>query len=246
MQLTECVHLVGSGQVGFDLTNPYDCHVYLLDGGTDLALIDAGVGLDSDAILGNVVAAGHDPARISDVLLTHAHADHAGGAADLKAATGATVRAPRAAVAWLATGDEDAVSLGAARRAGVYPSDYHLTPCTAVQAMDDGDTIALGDLNLRVIDTPGHAAVHQSFLLSGDTRPALFSGDVVFHGGRVLLLNTPDCSISALGRSLARLRDETFEALFPGHGAVSLQRGLRHVEAALEAFERMGVPPPFM
>ena len=47
MQLTvDIVHLVGSGQSGFSLTDPLDCHVYLLDGGSELALIDTGVGRD--------------------------------------------------------------------------------------------------------------------------------------------------------------------------------------------------------
>ncbi len=32
MQLTEHVYLVGSGSLGFDLTDPFDCHVYLIDG----------------------------------------------------------------------------------------------------------------------------------------------------------------------------------------------------------------------
>ena len=49
MQLTEFVHLVGSGQSGFSLTDPLDCHVYLLDGGSELALIDTGVGRDVPA-----------------------------------------------------------------------------------------------------------------------------------------------------------------------------------------------------
>jgi hydroxyacylglutathione hydrolase len=46
MRLTDRVGLVGWGANGFDLTHPLDCHVYLLHGGSELALIDAGAGLD--------------------------------------------------------------------------------------------------------------------------------------------------------------------------------------------------------
>ena len=61
MRLTERVHLVGSGRTGFNISDPYDCHVYLVDGGSELA-------------------------RIGTILLTHAHADHAGWAAGLRVA----------------------------------------------------------------------------------------------------------------------------------------------------------------
>lgn len=48
MKLTDNVYLVGSGEIG--LTNQYDCHVYLIDGGSDAVLIDAGVGIESEKI----------------------------------------------------------------------------------------------------------------------------------------------------------------------------------------------------
>ena len=82
MQLTEHVHLVGSGQNGFSLTHPLDCHVYLLDGGAELALIDTGVGRDVPAILAQIRAAGFAPGDIGTIFITHLHLDHAGGAAD--------------------------------------------------------------------------------------------------------------------------------------------------------------------
>ena len=59
------VHLVGSGQSGFSLTDPLDCHVYLLDGGSELALIDTGVGRDTPAIAAEIKAAGFDPPDIA-------------------------------------------------------------------------------------------------------------------------------------------------------------------------------------
>ena len=63
MRLAERIYLVGSGSFGFDLTDPYDCHVYLLDGGTELALIDVGAGMGAEAIVENVRRDGFDPGR---------------------------------------------------------------------------------------------------------------------------------------------------------------------------------------
>ena len=94
MRLTPRVHLVGSGATGADLSNSYDCHVYLVDGGGPLALIDAGVGLEPELILANVRAAGFDPAAIETIALTHAHADHGGGAGPLHELTGTEVLTP--------------------------------------------------------------------------------------------------------------------------------------------------------
>jgi hypothetical protein len=39
MQLTRRVYLVGSGSTGLSLTHDSDCHVYLIDGGTELAVV---------------------------------------------------------------------------------------------------------------------------------------------------------------------------------------------------------------
>ena len=33
MQIDPQVYIIGSGQLGFDMTNPFDCHVYLFDAG---------------------------------------------------------------------------------------------------------------------------------------------------------------------------------------------------------------------
>ena len=67
VRLTRDIALVGGGNNGFDISAPLDCHVYLLDGGDELALVDAGVGDvpgDPDAILANAEADGFDPGRI--------------------------------------------------------------------------------------------------------------------------------------------------------------------------------------
>ena len=51
MKLTDNVYLVGSGMLGFGLTDDYDCHMYLLDGGSEAALIDAGGGRDVSSVI---------------------------------------------------------------------------------------------------------------------------------------------------------------------------------------------------
>ena len=139
--------------------------------------------------------------------------------------------------------DEQGVSLDVARKAGFYPPDYVLEPCAVDRELSDGDRIAVGDLSLEVIETPGHADGHISLLLDREERRTLISGDVVFFGGTILLQNTWDCRLPEHIRSLRRLRElQITGARFRSHLALSLQNGQRHIERANEALDRLLVP----
>jgi hydroxyacylglutathione hydrolase len=244
VQLAERIHLVGSGSFGFDLTDPYDCHVYLLDGGSELALIDVGAGMGAEQIVANVVRAGFDPERITRLLCTHAHGDHAGGAARMRSLLpDALLLLSREGGGVIRAGDERAASLDVAKTAGIYPSDYRLEPCAVDGELAEGDRVAVGDLVVECIDTPGHSSGHLSFLLEHGGRRSLFGGDVVFHGGTILLQNIHDCSLEQLAQSLRKLRGLAIDALFPGHLAFTVERGQRHIERANEILDTLLVPP---
>jgi hydroxyacylglutathione hydrolase len=244
VQLAERIHLVGSGSFGFDLTDPYDCQVYLLDGGSELALIDVGAGMGAEQIVANVVRAGFDPERITRLLCTHAHGDRAGGAARMRnLLPDALLLLAREGGDVIRAGDERAASLDVAKSAGIYPSDYRLEPCAVDGELAEGDRVALGDLVVECIDTPGHSSGHLSFLLEHGGRRSLFGGDVVFHGGTILLQNIHDCSLEQLAQSLRKLRGLAIDALFPGHLAFTVERGQRHIERANEILDTLLVPP---
>ncbi len=243
MQLAERIHLVGSGSFGFDLTDPYDCNIYLVDGGSELGLVDVGAGMGAAEVVANVRRAGFDTARIRHLLCTHAHADHAGGAARMRALLQkASLSMSREVADLVRTGDEAGTSIDVAKAAGIYPLDYRLEPCPVERELADGDRLAIGDLVVECIETPGHARGHLSFLLEHDGRRSLFGGDVVFHGGTILLQNIHDCSLDAMVASLRRLRGLAIDALFPGHLAFSLRDGQRHIETANQALDRLLIP----
>lgn len=243
MKLAEHIYLVGSGSLGFDLTDPYDCHVYLLDGGDELALVDVGAGMGAEAIVGNVRREGFDPGRIRHLILTHAHGDHAGGAARTRRLLGEpSVCLSRAAARFLREGDEEGVSLGAAKAAGIYPPDYRLEPCEVDVELAEGDRIEVGSLTLEVLDTPGHCDGHVSLLLDHAGRRTLFAGDVIFFGGKILLQAIYDCRLDEEIRSLRKLRGLELTALLPGHLTLSLNGGQRHVERANQVLDRLLIP----
>ena len=233
MQLLPGLDIPLSGAMGFDLSDPFDCTCYRLRTAAGPVLFDSGVGRDLGAL------ATEPPAL---VLLTHAHADHAGGAASLRA-RGARIVAGAATAALVTAGDERGISLDTARAAGGYPPDYRFQACPVDQVLADGETLSVGDACITALATPGHSADHMAYLVEVPTARMLVVGDALFHGGRVLLQNTWDCDVPALCRSIRRLASYDFDCFLPGHGPFSLTRGRRHAEAALAAVDRLLVPP---
>jgi len=242
MRITEHIYLVGSGRLGFALTDMLDCNVYLIDCGGEFALIDAGAGRNVDAILDVVRADGLDPQAIRHVLLTHAHGDHAGGCAALHERLGAKIWASDEAGRWVSSGDEAAISLDIARTAGVYPPDYRFQACPVDGLVVDGAPLTIGCCEFLPIATPGHADGHIAYLLRQDGRTALFVGDLLVCGGQVLLQYTYDCSPLRLGDSLMRLAGLDVDALFPGHLHFCLREGQTHIAAAVEDLRRLKLP----
>ncbi len=245
MRLTTDVCLVGGGRFGFGLTSPGDCHVYLLDGGDDLVLIDAGIGGvagDPARIIGQIEQDGYDPSRISRLFLTHYHTDHMGGAAQMRELLGCEIHGSPLTARTLESGDERQVSLPEAKKAGYFPDDYVLQSCPAVGDLVEGAAFEIGKLHLTVYETPGHADGHVSFLVEGGEKRYLLQGDVIFFGGTVFLQNTHDCSIQNYSASVDKLAALEFDAFLPGHLGVSLEDGKRHILAAKSVFDALGVP----
>lgn len=243
MRLTDRIRLVGSGALGFGLTEASDCHVYLVDGGDELALVDAGAGLGAEAIVANVRDAGFDPTGVRHLILTHAHADHAGGAARLRALLGnPTVYAAAERRDAIEGGDEVATSLDVARRAGAYPLTYRLEPCPVDVSLHDGDEVAVGAVSLQVLAAPGHADGQIAVLLDDGGRRALFSGDSVFVGGKIMLEPIHDCRLDRTIETLRRFRALKVDCLLPGHGPVVLRDGQAHIEHANAVLDRLLVP----
>jgi hydroxyacylglutathione hydrolase len=92
--------------------------------------------------------------KLTDILVTHHHADHTAGIGELKARHHCRVVAPRAEAQRIAHVDE---------------------------TVGEGDAVKLGALQGRVIETPGHTAGHVSYFFSADK--VAFVGDTLFSIG---------------------------------------------------------------
>ena len=243
MRLSEHIYLVGSGRLGFNMSDELDCHVYLISDGEDAVIIDAGAGRNCGQLLDEISHDGIDHTIVRRLLLTHAHADHAGGAAALSNSLGLQVFASELAGTYLTEGDEAAISLDRSRAAGGYPADYSFARCDVSGVLVPGDRVDVGSLSIDVFDSPGHCGGHLSFALRRPGGADLFTGDAVFFGGKILLQDIWDCSVSESCRTVERLAAIRPDGLYPAHGPFSRQRGWTHLDKAMESVNRL-LPPP--
>jgi glyoxylase-like metal-dependent hydrolase (beta-lactamase superfamily II) len=244
MRILEDVYLVGSGQMG--ISHPFDCHVYLIDGGDELALVDSGAGVEVRLILSNVRADGLERGKIRKVLLTHHHADHSGGCSRLRERLEVVSCLHKNGVAFVERGDEDEMGLTVAKRSGLYSPDYVYRPFQVNHPLEDGEAVSVGRYTLEAYHVPGHSPDATCYLMDTGDGAVLFTGDVVFFGGRVGLLNRSGSNLEDYRKSLPRLVPLAFESLLPGHGVFVLRGGKRHVEMADEALRKVQPPPNFI
>jgi glyoxylase-like metal-dependent hydrolase (beta-lactamase superfamily II) len=175
-------------------------YVYLLGDPVtrEAAVVDAA--WDVESIVAIAEADGY---RITTDLVTHFHPDHLGGALMGHQITGAAelvARVPAKVVI------HKAELPFVHRLTGLSPSD--LIP------VEGGSDVAIGNLTVKMLHTPGHTPGSQCFLV-GD---ALVSGDTLFIGscGRIDLPgSSPEDMYRSLTGVLGALPDDT--VLFPGH-----------------------------
>lgn len=157
---------------------------YLLGGGDNGTVV-----VDPGPDHAGHVQALADSGRIDLILVTHHHADHTGGSAELHRLTGAPVRAFDAAF------------------------------CHAASPLVDGEVIEAGGLGIRVLATPGHTADSVSFVLDDDEgrAGAVLTGDTILGRGTTVLIHG-DGSLADYLASLDRLEALGPANVLPAHG----------------------------
>lgn len=181
-----------------------------------------------------VIDPGGEPEKIAEVLdilggnlkyifLTHCHADHIGGIAELKRLKGGKVLISRP--------DSE----------GLYNEDINLAyyinmekpELEADSRVDDNDLIHIGDIEFKVIATPGHT--RGGLCLYSEKEGLVFTGDTLFNGawGRTdLPTGSFEEIINSITTRLMVLPDETI--VYPGHGKITMIQDEKNIYLELK------------
>ncbi|HUY31950.1 MAG TPA: MBL fold metallo-hydrolase [Pirellulales bacterium] len=149
--------------------------VYVIETSQGLVLVDSGFEAEYDELIRGIAGLGLDPSRVTALLLTHAHGDHAMGALALRRQTGAKIYAGRDDAQVLRDGGPwEAIFSKYETPAGV---TAHATPVDV--ELSGGEVLWFGDTRVEVLATPGHTPGSVCYLLDRDGRRIFFSGDTL-------------------------------------------------------------------
>lgn len=180
---------------------PIETNCYVLSDNGEAVIIDAAVYhapmaeyIDSNRL------------KVKAVVLTHGHFDHVSGAAQFSDRFDAPIA--------IGKKDEEMyynTDLNGALMFG----DMGYRSKEAEILLSEGDIIRFGDIELSVIETPGHSLggislYTKGYLFCGDTLFELYVGRTDFYGGNA------DTLISSISQKLYKLPDDTL--VYPGHG----------------------------
>ena len=188
-----------------DMTN---CYIVQDDESKETMVIDPAGDVDKITEMLDILNA-----KLKYIYLTHCHGDHIGGVKELKEKYGGQVIIERKDAENLLDPNKSLTS---------YIGLDNLT-IEADARVDDGDLLHLGNLEFKVLHTPGHTS--GGSCLYCEEEKLLFSGDTLFRGtwGRtdVPTGNFEDV-INSITKKLMILPEDTI--VYPGHGKSTMIR----------------------
>lgn len=188
-----------------DATN---CYIIQDKKTKETMVIDPAGGVEEIAEMLDILSA-----KLKYIYLTHCHGDHTGGVNELKQKHGGQVIIERKEAENILDSNKNLTSY----------FGFNKTNIEIDARVDDEDLLHLGDLELKVIHTPGHTSGGSCIYCQKENM--LFSGDTLFRGtwGRTDL-PTGDFEdiIGSITKKLMLLPDETI--VYPGHGKSTMIR----------------------
>jgi hydroxyacylglutathione hydrolase len=200
---------------------------YLIETSGALFLVDGGMAGTGHKILERIAQIGRKPEHLLFALVTHAHADHFGGLAEVQEASGCAIICHPSHAETIRTGRGivspglNAIARIYERIAGYVLPKLKLPKLRRVITAEDGDELHGFGLPGRVLHTPGHSSGDLTLVLDDGSA---FVGDLV-QGRRISKLTPPEFSIMAVDEpamfaSWRVLLESGAKVVYPGHGQV--------------------------
>lgn len=186
--------------------DPTNCYIVFDEESKEIMVIDPAGDVDKISEMIDILKG-----KLKYILLTHCHGDHIAGVNELKNRCGGKIVIHRFDAEGLNNTD-----INLATYIGL--DEIKLE---ADSRLDDGDLLHLGNLEFKIIHTPGHTA--GGICVYCEEEKMLFSGDTLFRGtwGRT---DTPTGNfediMSSIEKKLMTLPDETI--CYPGHGKATM------------------------
>jgi hydroxyacylglutathione hydrolase len=213
-------------EMNYQAAHRLGVNVYLIDGGSEWALIDIGYLDTVDEIIDLIRRMDFNLSACKMLIATHADADHIQGIAHAREVLKANVAAHPLTVEPLETGDEIMTY------ATIKAQDFSIPmpKCKVDVTINEGDVIEIGNLKLKVWHTPGHTAGQLAFKMGN----LLFCGDNIYKDSCVGVIDAHHGSnIPEFITSLKRILKDDSQFLLPSHGPV-FRRDNRIVQKAID------------
>lgn len=188
----------------------------LADDDGSLTLVDAGLKNAPKKVLAALAALGKAPGDVQRILMTHAHADHAGGLAGMVSATSGRVLAHEVEAPYLESGTAPPRETTLGRLLDRLPGGG-FGRADVAETFADGAVLPVAG-GLTVVPTPGHSPGHCSFLHR--RTGVLITGDAIFNIRGLRYSPRTFCTDVRLSReTAARLGELEFDVAAFTHGA---------------------------
>ncbi|HEV3256540.1 MAG TPA: MBL fold metallo-hydrolase [Gemmataceae bacterium] len=200
-------------EMNYQAGRRHGVNVYLIDGGKEFVLIDIGYLDTVDEIVELIRQMDFNLSTCKMVIATHADADHTQGIARARELLKTRVAAHALTVPPMESGDV-VMTYASIKAQGI---EIPMPPCKVDLVLKEGQTVGVGNLQLKVWHTPGHTAGQLSFRMGN----LLFSGDNIYKDSCVGVIDAHHGSnIPDFINSLKRIRQDDAEFLLPSHGPV--------------------------
>lgn len=206
------------------------CCVYLVYDEEEWALIDIGYTDTLEDIVSIIRLLDFPLAQCKYLVATHADVDHIQGLKRAKELMpqAKVVGHPHAAKL-ISEGDR----IETYAEISAQGISIELPPVTFDQTINEGDVLKIGQLELQVWHTPGHAPAQLAFRMGN----LLLSGDNIYRDGCVGNIDAHHGSdIPAFIRSLKRIQASDVEWLLPSHGP-AFRKDDQHLQKTIDRLE---------